>query len=95
MKIIVHGGPEKNNVPDVNWLILPPNCYNLLFFNQGCEGDIDSMITESNTKIAQCLIFLSKLIGEISVKSHIAVVMFKDKSDEIEDAEVSSITNKV
>ncbi|XP_022084311.1 kinesin-like protein KIF14 isoform X2 [Acanthaster planci] len=52
---------------------------------QGCDGDIDSMIAEASTKIAQCLVFLARLVGEASMKAHLNVLTFRDVDDRQEN----------
>ncbi|XP_033643504.1 kinesin-like protein KIF14 [Asterias rubens] len=56
---------------------------------QGYEGDIDSMIAEGTTQIHQCLIFLAKLIGEVSMMmGQEELVMFREENGQMEDTAV-------
>ena len=43
---------------------------------QGCEGDIDTMVTEAHTQTTQCLIFMSRLVGELSIATDTKVTTF-------------------
>ncbi|XP_072017390.1 kinesin-like protein KIF14 [Amphiura filiformis] len=43
---------------------------------QGCEGDIESMVTEAHTQTTQCLIFMARIIGELSIATDTKVTTF-------------------